>query len=266
MSKFINRKDDSISLYFKDIKPYDLVNAEEELALAKRIKDHDDEKATEKLVMANLRFVISIAKDYQNQGMPLCDLISDGNYGLIKAAKRFDYTKGFKFISYAVHWIKQSILQSLYENTRTMRLPINIINDLMKAKREIDAFENKFGRKPYEHEVKRIKYPTCGSLNDVINEEGDELVNVVMNPNSDNPEYDNITEDGLKQDLVDTLAILDDRERLIVDSYYGITGESMTLEMIGDEVNLTKERVRQIKEKALRKLRNGSHRLFDYVD
>ena len=136
----------------------------------------------------------------------------------------------------------------------------------MKAKKQIDAFESKFGRKPYEHEVKRIKYPTCGSLNDVINEEGDELVNVIVNPNYDNPEYDDITECGLKQDLVDTLAILDERERLIVDSYYGISGESMTLEMIGDEVNLTKERVRQIKEKALRKLRNGSHRLFDYVD
>jgi len=266
MSKFINRKDDSISLYFKDIKDYGLIDSKEELALAKRIKEHDDEVAIEKLVMANLRFVISIAKDYQNQGMPLADLISDGNYGLIKAAKRFDYSKGFKFISYAVHWVKQSILQSLYENTRTMRLPINVINDIMKTKKQIDAFESQFGRKPYEHEVKRIKYPTCGSLNDVINEDGDELVNVIVNPNYENPEYDDINEEGLKMAMTDTLSLLDERERFIVNSYYGITGESMTLEMIGDEVDLTKERVRQIKEKALRKLRNGSCRLFDYVD
>ena len=266
MAKFINRKDDSISLYFKDIKDYKLIKPEEELELARRIKEHDDEKAIEKLVMANLRFVISVAKDYQNQGMPLADLISDGNYGLIKAAKRFDYSKGFKFISYAVHWVKQSILQSLYENTRTMRLPINVINDLIKVKKSIEKFESKFGRKPYEHEIKRIKYPTCGSLNEIINEEGDELINILVNPNYENPEYDDITENGLKKALSDTLDILDERERFIVNSYYGIIGESMTLEMIGDEVDLTKERVRQIKEKALRKLRNGSCSLFDFVD
>lgn len=270
--KYVNfDADDSISKYFKDVRKSVLLTPEEEVNLAKRIKK-GDHLAIEKLVNSNLKFVISIAKDYQGQGLPLSDLINEGNYGLIKAATRFDHSKGFRFISYAVWWVKQSILQSLNDNARTVRLPANIINKLSYINKQINKFELVNEREPSYGEILDkdseiidvINYPRCTSLNDIINEEGDELIELIP---SEEEEETRIT-DRIKAELDETLATLDERERAIVESYFGINTdcEGMTLEAIGEKYGLTKERIRQIKEKAIRKLRHNAQSLFDLIN
>ena len=264
--KFINPQEDSISNYLKDVRKSEIIDANKEVELAKRIQEGDN-KAIEELVTANLRFVISIAKEYQNQGLPLADLISEGNYGLITAAKRFDHTKGFRFISYAVWWVKQSIIQSLNENARIVRLPANVINKLSKLKKEIDDFEKKFERKPLEgEEVEMVFYPTISSLNTTINEDGDELLDIIEDPNSSRPDQDiNSQEDEVKENISKILSVLSERERSIIEMYFGLNGSPLTLEEIGEEFELTKERIRQIKEKAIRKIRNNADILKEYL-
>ena len=262
--KFINTKEDSMSIYLKDVRKSERVTPEEEFEIAKRISEGDD-NAINELVMANLRFVIAIAKDYQNQGIPLADLISEGNYGLITAAKRFDYTKGFKFISYAVWWIKQAILQSLNDNSRMVRIPANMINKLSKIKKEIEKFEKEFERLPSPNEVEYIQIPTCSSLNTPINEDGDELGSLLSDKTFLSPDKVVDPNDTLNGQLVNVMKTLSDREREIVNCYFGIYGSSMTLESIGEEMNLTKERIRQIKESAIRKIRNNVGDIFDYL-
>lgn len=264
--KFINPQEDSISNYLKDVRKSEIINADKEVELAKRIQEGDN-KALEELVTANLRFVISIAKEYQNQGLPLADLISEGNYGLITAAKRFDHTKGFRFISYAVWWVKQSIIQSLNENARTVRLPANVINKLSKLKKEIDDFEKKFERKPLEgEEIEMVFHPTISSLNSTINEDGDELLDVIEDPNSLRPDQDiNGQEEETKENINKILSVLSERERAIIEMYFGLNGSPLTLEEIGEEFELTKERIRQIKEKAIRKIRNNADILKEYL-
>jgi RNA polymerase primary sigma factor len=271
--KYINFDvDDSVSKYFKDVRKSVLITAEEEIALAKRIKKGDKE-AIDELVNANLKFVVSIAKDYQGQGLLLSDLISEGNYGLVKAATRFDYKRGFRFISYAVWWIKQSIIQSLNDNSRVVRLPTNVINRISKLNKEISKFEHINEREPVfgdlmdgDSVISMIKYPKCLSLNECINEEGDELMELIPGdvPDENRIEIDN----SVKNQLNKTLSVLDDRERNIIDCYFGIDTncEAMTLEGIGEKYGLTKERIRQIKNKALRKLRNNSSNLFDLIN
>jgi RNA polymerase primary sigma factor len=256
--RFIETSEDSISNYLKEVRKIDLLTPEQELELTKKVAE-GDKRAQDKLVNANLRFVISIAKEYQGQGVPLVDLISEGNYGLIKAATKFDHTKGFRFISYAVWWVKQCILQSLSENSRTVRLPVNITNQLSKIKKEIAQFEQENHREPNDSEMDLsvLLHPTCGSLNDKINEDGDEVLDLVADNSFKQPDEDFYGEDVLKSELEKTLSILSDRERTIINMYFGIDGQSMTLEQIGDEFSLTKERIRQIKEKALRKLKNN---------
>lgn len=277
--KFVRTNDeDSVTKYFKDIRKSVILTQEEEVELAIRIQEGDD-YAVEKLVEANLKFVISIAKEYQGQGLKLADLISEGNYGLIKAAKRFDHTRGFRFISYAVYWIKQSIMQSLNNNSRAIRLPANVINKLYKIRKQIEKFENENGKLPELGDVidsnngelelfgEIPRTPTCTSLNQIINEDGSELVDLIIDE-TDEQDMFNTDNDRLKQELYKTLDILDDRERNIVESYWGInTGcEPMTLEAIGDKYDLTKERIRQIKEKSIRKLRHNAQRLYELMN
>ncbi len=263
--KFINTKEDCISLYLSDVRKHDVLTIDEELEIAKRI-EKGDESAIEDLVSANLRFVISVAKEYQNQGIPFADLVSEGNYGLIVAAKRFDHTKGYRFISYAVWWVKQSILQSLNDNSRTVRLPANMINKLSKIKKEIEKFESHNHRLPTVNEVEQVHVPKVSSLNALVNEDGDELVNLIADDIFGSPDEINDKDDTLKKHLENAMSILSLREKDIVNCYFGIYGEPMTLEAIGDEFDLTKERIRQIKESAIRKIRHKVGDIFSYFE
>jgi RNA polymerase primary sigma factor len=271
-NKYVDfESDNSLSKYFKDVRKSMLITPNEEVILAKRIQK-GDEKAVDELVEANLKFVISIAKDYQNQGLSLADLISEGNYGLVKAATRFDHSRGFRFISYAVWWIKQSIIQGLNDNARTVRLPANVINKLYHLKREIEKFEFENEREPIYGEildsnneaVELLTYPKCSSLNHIINEDGDEAIDVIV-IKEDESAF--VIDEKVKDEITKTLEILDERERNIVESYYGINTdcEPMTLEAIGEKYFLTKERIRQIKEKAIRKLRHNAHDLYTLI-
>jgi RNA polymerase primary sigma factor len=271
--KYVNfDNDDSISKYFKDVRKSVVLTPKEEISLAKRIKN-GDEKAIEELVNANLKFVISIAKEYQGQGLALSDLISEGNYGLVKAATRFDYKRGFRFISYAVWWVKQSIIQGLNDNARVVRLPANVINKISKLNKEIAKFEHINEREPIfgeivdeEVSVELLRYPKCASLNEYINEEGDELIELI--PGEEQQEDKIEVDERIKKQLGKTLSVLDERERNIVECYFGIDTdcEPMTLEAIGEKYSLTKERIRQIKEKAIRKLRHNAHDLYDLIN
>jgi len=278
--KYISpNEDDSITKYFKEIRTSEILTPEKEIELAIRIQN-GDEKAIDELVMANLKFVISIAKEYQGQGLTLADLISEGNYGLIKAAMRFDHTRGFRFISYAVYWIKQSIMQSLNDHSRSIRLPANVINKLYKIRKQIERFETENGRTPIDgdevltrngeqesfEEVTNI--PSCGSLNQKINEDGDELLEVIPDETQEDISIFDTDNDRVKNELYKTLDILDERERSIIECYFGLNTdcEPMTLEAIGDRYDLTKERIRQIKEKAIRKLRHNVHNLYELMN
>jgi RNA polymerase primary sigma factor len=275
--KFISSYDDNITRYFKEIRKSNTLSVSEEVELAKRIQE-GDKVAKNKLVKANLKFVISVAKDYQNQGLSLSDLISEGNEGLIKAAEKFDHTKGFKFISYAVWWIKQTIKQSLNDNSRMVRLPANVISKVYQDKKmkvrfetdngrpieDGDTFTNKEGT---EEIFKENILPSCTSLSKKINDEGDELIEMIGDESSfENDDYIAV-DDNLRQEINKVLEMLDSREAEIVTLYFGLNTNysTMTLEEIGDKHNLTKERVRQIKEKALRKLRHNASDLFDYL-
>lgn len=272
--KYVNfDSDDSISKYFKDVRKSIILTPQEEIELAKRITK-GDQKAVELLVSANLKFAISIAKEFQGQGLPLSDLISEANYGLIKAAHRFDHTKGWRFISYAVWWVRQSIIQSLNDNARVVRLPANVINKLSYLKKEIAKFEYANEREPVYGEIfdkenepmQLLSFPKCASLNETINEEGDELIELIAGDSQDEEQM--IVDDRIKSELNKTLDVLDERERVIIESYFGINTdfEPMTLEAIGEKYLLTKERIRQIKEKAIRKLRHNAHDLYSLMN
>lgn len=270
--KYVNfDTDDSLSKYFKDVRKSVVLTPEEEIELARRIKK-GDQRAMDELVSANLKFVVSVAKEYQGQGLPLSDLINEGNYGLMKAAQKFDHKKGFRFISYAVWWIRQSILQSLNDNARIVRLPANVINKLYFLNREISKFEMANERQPVYGEIldkdnqpmHLVEYPKCSSLNETINEDGDELIDLI----AVEEEYDLTIDDRIKIKLNETLETLDERERVIIECYFGINTdcEPMTLEAIGEKYSLTKERIRQIKEKAIRKLRHNAQGLFSLIN
>lgn len=277
--KFVtDYSEDSIGKYFKEVRKSELLTIDEEISLAKRIQS-GDEDAVDQLVKANLKFVISIAKEYQNQGLPLNDLINEGNYGLVKAALRFDVTKGFRFISYAVWWIKQSILQSLNDNSRMIRLPANVINKLYKIRKELEKFEFQNERDAYvgeiinmnnqidEDDLMIITIPKVNSFNIQINEDGTELSELISDVDDNlNDKY--IVDQRIKEELNKALSVLDKRERDIIESYFGINTEhnGMTLDDIGDKYDLTKERIRQIKEKAIRKLRHNSNQLFNLIN
>jgi RNA polymerase primary sigma factor len=254
---------EEIQSYLKDIRKKKVMTPEREKELAVLMKSgtlsqKDIEKVHKELLEGNLRFVITVAKQYQNQGLDLGDLIAEGNFGLMKAIKNFDWNKDLRFISYAVWWVKQSILQSLNDNARTIRLPVNVVQDLQRAKKEVDS-------KGGELDAKFTTLPSMIDLDMDINEEGDTLFDVLKNDAADMPDEAFHTKDILKTKLLGLLTCLDERERVIVEDYFGLSGSPRTLEDIGGDFNLTKERVRQIKEKSLRKLRNLSGDLFEWM-
>ena len=236
---------------------------ERERELAERmlsgfITEEETKEIQKELLEGNLRFVITVSKQYQNQGLDLPDLIAEGNLGLMKAIENFDWSKRLRFISYAVWWVRQSILQSLNENARTIRLPVNVVQELHKAKKDLEKagvdLPEKFANLPY-----------TVNLDNPLNEEGDTLLDILNNPNADLADANMSTEETLKEKLLSMLDVLDEREKISIQDYFGLSGSTRTLEDIGNDFDLTKERVRQIKEKALRKLRNETSILFDYL-
>jgi len=263
MSKQIFINQEEISNYLKDIRKLTVLTPEREKILAIKMMDPNttkDEKSKieKELLEGNLRFVITVAKDYQGQGIELSDLIAEGNLGLLKAIQIFDWTKGFRFISYAVWWVKQSILQCLNENARTIRLPVNVIQELHREKKRVESSLS-------DMEDKFSLLPTTVYYDRPINEDGDTLIDTLIDEN--NPLPDQLINDGvnLKSELNNLMSCLDERESEIIKKYYGLDNTPHTLQEIGDIFGLTKERVRQIKEKALRKLRNDSYTLLDYL-
>jgi len=254
---------EEISSYLKDIRKLKVMTPDRErqlsdLILSDTCTERQKQEIHKELLEGNLRFVITVAKQYQNQGLDLSDLIAEGNFGLIKAINNFDWTKKLRFISYAVWWVKQSILQSLNENARTIRLPVNVVQELHRAKKQVEKGIS-------ELDDRLATLPTTINLQQTINEDGDTLLDMIINHNASMPDEGLNTEEMLKDKLMSILGILDERERIIIEDYFGLTGTPRTLEDIGNDFNLTKERVRQIKEKALRKLRNESSTLFDYL-
>jgi len=264
-----NRETASLDKYLQDIGKEELITAEEEVELARKIKV-GDQLALEKLTRANLRFVVSVAKQYQNQGLTLPDLINEGNLGLIKAAKRFDETRGFKFISYAVWWIRQSILQALAEQSRIVRLPLNQVGSLNKIKKASSKLEQEYERPPSTDEIaelmempeykidKAMKITTKYiSMDAPISQEDDtKFLDVYVN--DDTPKTDaHLMRESLNKEIQRSLATLTDKERDVINLYYGIgMNHGLTLEEIGAKFDLTRERVRQIKEKAIRRLKH----------
>jgi len=266
-----NRETASLDKYLQDIGREELITAEEEVELARRIKSGDD-KALEKLVKANLRFVVSVAKQYQNQGLSLPDLINEGNLGLIKAAQRFDETRGFKFISYAVWWIRQSILQALAEQSRLVRLPLNQVGSLNKIKKATSRLEQEFERPPSVEEIaqkldipehkldKALRITTRYVSMDapIAEDEDTKFLDVFVS--DDTPRTDNnLMRESLNKEIQRSLSTLTEKERDVINLYYGIgMNHGLTLDEIGAKFNLTRERVRQIKEKAIRRLKHTS--------
>ena len=261
-----NRESASLDKYLQEIGKEELITVEEEVELAQRIKKGDQE-ALEKLTKANLRFVVSVAKQYQNQGLSLPDLINEGNLGLIKAAEKFDETRGFKFISYAVWWIRQSILQALAEQSRIVRLPLNQVGSLNKINKAFARFEQEHERTPSPEELAtELELPTdtlrvAGRHVSVdapfADGEDNSLLDVLVNPDSPNADRGLINE-SLSTEVDRALETLTERERDIIKYFFGIGTSEMTLEEIGEKFDLTRERVRQIKEKAIRRLRHSS--------
>ena len=262
-----NRESTALEKYLQDISHEGLISVEEEIELARKIKQ-GDVKALEKLTKANLRFVVSVAKQYQNQGLSLPDLINEGNLGLIKAAKKYDETRGFKFISYAVWWIRQSIMQAISEQSRIVRVPINQMGVIHKMRKVVQQFEQEYQRLPSIDEIaeqidlpkekiveimsmitKKISMDAPISTNDDGN-----LLDVLPNKNSPSADED-LLEEGLKKEIERLLVSLSEREQIILRGYFGINQREMSLEEIGEQTGLTRERVRQLKEKAIKRLR-----------
>ena len=265
-----NRESASLDKYLQEIGKEDLITVEEEVELAQRIRK-GDQRALERLTRANLRFVVSVAKQYQNQGLSLPDLINEGNLGLIKAAEKFDETRGFKFISYAVWWIRQSILQALSEQLRIVRLPLNQVGSLNKINKAFSRFEQEHERRPSPEELAETLDLPAEKVADTLRVSGrhisvdapfvegedNSLLDVLVN--DDSPVADKtLINESLSTEVERALATLTERERDIIRLFFGINCQEMTLEEIGEKFGLTRERVRQIKEKAIRRLRHSS--------
>tara|TARA_Y100000310_G_scaffold303229_1_gene341398 strand:- start:829 stop:1629 length:801 start_codon:yes stop_codon:yes gene_type:complete len=256
-------KQEEIIHYLRDVRKIKVMTPKREKKLAKIMlnpnsTDVEISVVHKEIVEGNLRFVISVAKNYQGQGIDLSDLIAEGNYGLLKAINSFDWKKGYRFISYAVWWVKQSILQCLNENARTIRLPVNIVQEIQRQKKKI-------GNEITELDNKIALLPTTITYDKPINEEGDTLIHLLADKDAAMPDEIFDDECNIKTELKKLMKSLDARETEIIQRYYGLSYTPHTLQEIGQIFNLTKERVRQIKEKALRKLRNDSYSLLDYL-
>ena len=262
-----NRESEALDKYLQEIGKEEMISVEEEVELAQRIRK-GDQKALDRLTKANLRFVVSVAKQYQNQGLSLPDLINEGNLGLIKAAEKFDETRGFKFISYAVWWIRQSILQAIAEQSRIVRLPLNQVGSVNKINKVLSKFEQENERRPSVEEISEKldlpeeKIDEAMSVNSrhvsvdapFVDGEDNSLLDVLIN--DDAPMADKtLVMESLKAEINNALKMLNERERNVIEAFYGINQPELTLEEIGSKYNLTRERVRQIKEKAIRRLR-----------
>lgn len=269
MSKSILINTEEIQQYIKDIRKIKVISHDRQDEIFNQLKRRDltkveKKKLLDELVVGNLRFVITVAKLYQGQGMDIMDLISEGNIGLMKAAERFDPKSGYKFISYAVWWVKQSIMASLNENARMIRLPSNIIQENQKKQKTEPIKDDQFFIN-YEDNGKEFVLPHCVNLSDEINEEGDTLIDIIINNNAENPEALLNTPEEIRRRVDMMLSILDDREKVIIEKSYGLTGVEMNLEDLGEEFGCTKERIRQLRDKALKKLRNDSYGLLNYL-
>ncbi|CAE7862412.1 sigA [Symbiodinium microadriaticum] len=266
-----NRESPSLDRYLQEISKVNLISADEEVQLTQRIRE-GDQVALEKLIKANLRFVVSVAKQYQSQGLTLSDLINEGNLGLIKAAQRFDETRGFKFISYAVWWIRQSILQALAEQSRIVRIPLNKVSSLNKVSKTFSALEQRFEREPTPNEIAQELNIDLYEVQEVLKNAGrhvsvdsstgkDEertLLDILENETDTPPDHE-LMDESLKNEVSRALATLTERESAVLQLYFGLrNSQSLTLEEIGAQFSLTRERVRQIKEKAIRRLRHAS--------
>jgi RNA polymerase primary sigma factor len=265
-----NRESASLDKYLQEIGREELISMEEEVELAQRIRK-GDQAALEKLTRANLRFVVSVAKQYQNQGLTLPDLINEGNIGLIKAADKFDETRGFKFISYAVWWIRQSILQALAEQSRIVRLPLNQVGSLNKLNKAFSQFEQEFERIPTPQELAKVLEIPKDKVSNTLrisgkhisvdapfsDDEENNLLDVLTNEDTPKADYALIKESLIKE-IERALSTLTEREKGIIKAFFGINCTELSLEEIGDLFGLTRERVRQIKEKAIKRLRSGS--------
>ena len=266
-----NRESASLDKYLQEIGHEEMISIEEEVELAQQIRK-GDRKALERLTKANLRFVVSVAKQYQNQGLSLADLINEGNFGLIKAAEKFDETRGFKFISYAVWWIRQSILQAIAEQSRIIRLPLNQVSSVNKINKVLNKFEQENERRPSIDEIAQdtdipeekiieaFKINTHHISVDAPFHDDDESSLLDVIPNEAIPSTDkSLVEESLRAEIGRVLDILEDREKKVIEAYFGINQREMTLEEIGSKYGLTRERVRQIKEKAIRRLRQQTN-------
>lgn len=266
-----NRESESLDKYLQEIGKEELLSTDEEVELAQRIRK-GDHKALERLTKANLRFVVSVAKQYQNQGLSLPDLINEGNLGLIKAAEKFDETRGFKFISYAVWWIRQSILQAIAEQSRIVRLPLNQVGAVNKINREANRFEQEHERRPSTEELaEKIDLPE-EKIDDALHVSGhhvsvdapfvdgedNSLLDVLVNDDAPMADRQSLVLESLRAEIANALLTLNDRERKVIEAFFGINQPEMTLEEIGTKYGLTRERVRQIKEKAIRRLRSNT--------
>ena len=271
--QYTNRESQSLDKYLQEIGRVELLKPEDEIELAQNIRkgNYEGKIALERLVKANLRFVVSVAKQYQNQGLSLGDLINEGNLGLIKAAKRFDETRGFKFISYAVWWIRQSILQALAEQSRIVRLPLNRVGALNKIGKKFSELEQKFEREPTATELAEQLEISVAEITETIKISGrhlsvdapfvqgedNRLLDIL--PNEQQPPPDKgLMRESLRVEVQQVLTTLSNREAEVIKLYFGLEGPALTLEEIGEKFNLTRERVRQIKEKAIRRLRHAS--------
>ena len=265
-----NRENASLDKYLQEIGHEELISAEEEVELARRIKT-GDRKALEKLTKANLRFVVSVAKQYQNQGLSLPDLINEGNIGLLKAAEKFDETRGFKFISYAVWWIRQSILQAIAEQGRVVRLPLNQVGSVNRINRVLSKFEQENERRPSVDEIADKTDLPHEKIEDVLkvntrqvsvdapmaDGDGTSMIDF-MQSDSDSSTDEELLKESLRAEIASALSVLNDRERNVIEAFYGINQPECTMEEIGKRYGLTRERVRQIREKAIRRLKQNT--------
>jgi len=266
MKSHIIINSDELQYYLKDLRKIPVITHERQIEIFKLLNNESisnlqKDKLKQEMVLGNLRFVITIAKVFQNQGLPLMDLIQEGNLGLLKAMERFNYTSDVKFISYAVWWIRQSIMASLNENGRTIRIPSNLVQEEQKHKKRENNTKhtlNNFIEPPES-------LPFCVSLTEDINEDGDQLIDIIRDPNEMNPEILINSKEEIKKRVAKILSVLDEREKIIIEKSFGLNGIECNLDDLGEEFGCTKERIRQLKDKAVRKLRNESYNLLNYL-